>query len=79
MGDINKMVIGVFNRLLQSYKTLIREKTRNWPFMFKILLTAFAVLCYPLVSLILIVILLLVICIVVPISLTTKFNSKTIF
>lgn len=74
MIDIQNMVIEMYSRLIQSYRTLVTNKCRGRSIIFKTLLTGFALFCYPLVTLILTVIVLLVICITGPISKFSDFH-----
>ncbi|HEY7535982.1 MAG TPA: hypothetical protein VH878_08545 [Thermodesulfobacteriota bacterium] len=67
-----KMIIGVFERLFESYKALIIQSSNGWAIPFRILLIPISLFFYALTLLVILAILLLVIFIAVPISIISK-------
>lgn len=72
LENIKKMVLGVASRLAESFKKLVLEKSKQLNPVAKVLLFAFAILCYPLVSLVLLIIMFLVICVAIPLSFVSR-------
>jgi hypothetical protein len=72
LDSIRKMVLDVALRLAESFRKLVIERSRQLNPVAKVLLFAFAILCYPLVSVILVIIMLLVICVAIPVSFVSR-------
>ena len=67
-----RMIIGVFERFLESYKALFIDGTNGWAIPFRILLIPASIFFYALTLLVILAILLLSIFIAVPISAISK-------
>ncbi len=69
---MTKMIIGVFDRLFESYKVIVIQSSNGWAIPFRALLVPISLFCYALTFLVILAILLLVIFIAVPISMISK-------
>lgn len=69
---MTKMTIGVFERLLESYKVLVIQGSNGWAIPFRVLLIPISIFFYVLTLLVILAIILLVIFIAVPISTISK-------
>lgn len=70
--NLTQMIVAVFMRLVDSYKTFIVQPTKNWFFPFRISLAVAAIFIYALTSLVVFTVLLIVVFISLPISLLSK-------
>jgi hypothetical protein len=69
---MTRMIIGVFERLFESYKALVIQRSNGWAIPFRVLLISVSVFFYALTLLVILAILPLVIFIAVPISVVSK-------
>ncbi len=69
---MTKMIIGVFERLFESYKVLVIQGSNSWALPFRVLLIPVSIFFYALTLLVILTILPLVIFIAVPISTISK-------
>ncbi|MGH7799064.1 MAG: hypothetical protein ACREOW_00355 [Thermodesulfobacteriota bacterium] len=69
---MTKMIIGVFERLFESYKVLVIQGSNGWAIPFRVLLIPISIFFYALTLLVILAIALLVILIAVPISTISK-------
>lgn len=69
---MTKMIIGVFERLFESYKVLVIQGSNGWAIPFRVLLIPISIFFYALTLLVILAIVLIVILIAVPISTISK-------
>ncbi len=69
---MTKMLIGVFERLFESYKVLVIQGSHGWAIPFRVLLIPVSIFFYALTFLVIVTILPLVICVALPISTISK-------